>query len=271
MTGCGRIGAAGRFDHILIVPRQGARLAGSPGGQLGGDAMNVGSGTKAAGEGGAGARDRKVPSHEVTYARLRDMILYGHLAPGQPVTIQGLIQDLGAGMTPVREAIRRLTAEGALLPQGNRRVAVPPMTLSMLEQVAFARLTIEPKLAELAAAHVTPALIAGLEAADEEVNRAIGTGNIPAYLAANHAFHFALYEASDAPVLVDLVRSLWLRAGPSLRAVIGRYGRSAMPDRHSEALEAMRRGDAAALAQAVERDIQQGVDHVRQALSEVPG
>lgn len=235
--------------------------------------MNAGTGTKARAEGGAegAGRDRKVPSHEVTYARLRDMILYGHLAPGQPVTIQGLIQDLGAGMTPVREAIRRLTAEGALLPQGNRRVAVPPMTLSMLEQVAFARLTIEPKLAELAAAHVTPALIAGLEAADEQVNRAIGSGNIPAYLAANHAFHFALYEASDAPVLVDLVRSLWLRAGPSLRAVIGRYGRSAMPDRHSEALEAMRRGDAAALAQAVERDIQQGVDHVRQALSESPG
>lgn len=60
------------------------------------------------------ADTRKIPSHEVTYARLRDMILFGHLAPGQPVTIQGLIADLGAGMTPVREAIRRLTAEGAL-------------------------------------------------------------------------------------------------------------------------------------------------------------
>lgn len=37
------------------------------------------------------ADTRKIPSHEVTYARLRDMILFGHLAPGQPVTIQGLI------------------------------------------------------------------------------------------------------------------------------------------------------------------------------------
>ena len=55
---------------------------------------------------------RKVPSHELTYVRLRDMVLFGTLAPGQPVTIQGLISDLGAGMTPVREAIRRLTAEG---------------------------------------------------------------------------------------------------------------------------------------------------------------
>ena len=57
--------------------------------------------------------DRKIPTHEVTYGHLRDMVLTGGLAPGQAVTIQGLIHDLGAGMTPVREAIRRLTAEGA--------------------------------------------------------------------------------------------------------------------------------------------------------------
>jgi DNA-binding GntR family transcriptional regulator len=211
---------------------------------------------------------RKIPSHEVTYARLRDMILYGHLAPGAPVTIQGLIADLGAGMTPVREAIRRLTAEGALLPQGNRRVAVPQMSAEMLDQVAFARLAIEPNLAARAAGRLTPAQIDRLEAIDAKVNRAIETGNLPDYLAANHAFHFALYEAADAPVLLDLARSLWLRAGPSLRAVIDRFGRESAPDLHREALAAMRAGDAKALAAAIERDIQQGVDHVRQALSE---
>ena len=53
------------------------------------------------------ADSRKIPSHEVTYARLRDMILFGHLAPGAPVTIQGLIAELDAGMTPVREAVQR--------------------------------------------------------------------------------------------------------------------------------------------------------------------
>lgn len=214
------------------------------------------------------ADDRKIPSHEVTYARLRDMILYGHLAPGAPVTIQGLIGDLGAGMTPVREAIRRLTAEGALLPQGNRRVAVPQLSAEMLAQVAFARLAIEPKLAELAAGRLTAAQIDRLEAIDARVNRAIDDGNLPDYLAANHAFHFALYEAAEAPVLLDLARSLWLRAGPSLRAVMARYGRETAPDLHREALVAMRAGDARALAAAIERDIQQGVDHVRQALSE---
>ena len=214
------------------------------------------------------ADNRKIPSHEVTYARLRDMILFGHLAPGAPVTIQGLITDLGAGMTPVREAIRRLTAEGALLPQGNRRVAVPELSAELLDQVAFARLAIEPKLAELACARLTPAQIDRLTAIDAKVNRAIETSNLPDYLAANHAFHFALYQAAEAPVLLDLARSLWLRAGPSLRAVIARFGRESAPDLHREALAAMRAGDAAALADAIRRDIQQGVDHVRQALAE---
>lgn len=214
------------------------------------------------------AESRKIPSHEVTYARLRDMVLFGHLAPGQPVTIQGLIQGLGAGMTPVREAIRRLTAEGALLPQGNRRVAVPELSAEMLDQVAFARLAIEPRLAELAAARLTPAAIDRLEAIDAAVTRAIEEGNLPDYLAANHAFHFAIYEAAQAPVLLDLARSLWLRAGPSLRAVIDRYGREIGLDLHREALKAMRAGDAKGLARAIEQDIQQGVDHVRQALRE---
>lgn len=214
------------------------------------------------------ADSRKIPSHEVTYARLRDMILFGHLAPGAPVTIQGLIADLGAGMTPVREAIRRLMAEGALLPQGNRRVAVPQLSAELLEQVAFARLAIEPKLAELAAPKLTAERIDRLEAIDAAVTRAVEAGQLPDYLATNHAFHFALYEVAEAPVLLDLARSLWLRAGPSLRAVIARYGREVAPDLHREALAAMRAGDAKALASAIERDIQQGIDHVRQAMAE---
>ena len=210
---------------------------------------------------------RKIPTHEVTYAQLRDMILYGVLQPGQPVTIQGLIADLGAGMTPVREAIRRLAAEGALLPQGNRRVTVPRLTTALLDQVAFARLTIEPKLAELACAHVTPALMARLRAADAPIYDAIRAHDVTAYLSHNHAFHFALYEASQAPVLVDMARSLWLRFGPSLRVVVARDGVLALPDLHGAALTALATGDAAGLAAAMARDIAQGVDQVRLALA----
>lgn len=212
------------------------------------------------------AEARKIPTHEVTYSRLRDMVLFGALAPGQPVTIQGLIRDLDAGMTPVREAIRRLTAEGALVLQDNRRVSVPVMTTALLDQLAFARLTIEPKLAELAATRLTPDLVARLQTIDDAIEPAIHAGDIHGYLNQNHAFHFALYEAADAPVLLDMARSLWLRFGPSLRVVVARYGTSGLPDRHAQALAAMRAGDAVALAGAMEQDIADGVGLVRLAL-----
>lgn len=213
------------------------------------------------------AAPRKIPSHEVTYGRLRDMVLFGHLEPGQPVTIQGLIRDLDAGMTPVREAIRRLAAEGALLPQGNRRVSVPHLTAALVDQVAFARLKIEPELARLAMAAMSPALIGQLEAIDQDVDRAIQAEAVPDYLEANHRFHFALYEASGAPILVDIARSLWLRFGPSLRVVCADENVQLLPDQHCVALAAMRAGDGQALARAIERDIAQGLDQVRLALA----
>ena len=213
------------------------------------------------------AQDRKIPTHELTYARLRDMVLFGHLQPGQPVTIQGLVSDLDAGMTPVREAIRRLIAEGALTLQGNRRVLVPHLTPALLDQIAFARLTIEPRLAEIAAPRLNGAIIARLEALDKGVDQAIRAGDVPGYLSGNHRFHFTLYDCADAGVLMDIAQSLWLRFGPSLRVVCARFGTESLPDRHGEALAAMRAGDAMALGQAIRSDIAQGVDQVRAALA----
>ncbi|MBK5945160.1 GntR family transcriptional regulator [Rhodobacter veldkampii DSM 11550] len=209
---------------------------------------------------------RKIPTHELTYAALSDMVLFGHLAPGQPVTIQGLVRDLGAGMTPVREAIRRLSSQGALKPQGNRRVVVPRLGLADLDQLAFARLTIEPKLAELALPGLTPEAVAVLRALDGAVDAAIAAGDVPGYLEANHRFHFMLYSASGAQVLVDIARSLWLRFGPSLRVVCGAADTAALPDRHGEALAALETGDATALARAIGNDIAQGINQVRAAL-----
>jgi DNA-binding GntR family transcriptional regulator len=212
------------------------------------------------------ADSRKIPTHEVVYARLRDMILYGHLEPGTAITIQGLVADLEAGMTPVREAIRRLTAEGAIEPQGNRRVSVPRMTGPMLEQVAFARQTIEPKLAEMATANIGAKHIEALSAIDQRVNAAIKADDVTGYLEANHAFHFYLYEASEAPVLVDMARSMWLRFGPALRVVVESHGTPGLADHHALALKALRENNATAVAEALRSDIADGISLVRQAL-----
>jgi DNA-binding GntR family transcriptional regulator len=206
-----------------------------------------------------------LPEHETTYRRLRDLVLFGALAPGQKVTIQGLVADLGAGMTPVREAIRRLTAEGALAPLGNRRVEVPRLARAELDELALVRLAVEPELARRACARATPAAAAALAALDAQIDTAIAAGDVAGYLRGNHAFHFALYDLAAAPILRGIAQGLWLRTGPSLRVVI-EAGRQPGPDRHREALAALAAQDPEALAQAVAADIRQGIERIGAAV-----
>lgn len=208
---------------------------------------------------------RKIPNHEVTYQQIRDMILFGDLAPGQAVTIQGLASLMDAGVTPVREAIRRLTAEGALEFLGNRRVCVPELTRSQHEELEFARLNIEPELARISIKHMNNKDIEELIEIDKSLNETIYNGDVHGYLLQNHRFHFALYNHSNARILLDIANMLWLRVGPSLRVVCGRVGTYNLPDRHEQALDAMRGGDADGVANAIREDIRQGMDQIRQA------
>jgi len=212
------------------------------------------------------SRKIKLPEHEGVYQRIRDLILFGALVPGQAVTIQGLAELIGAGMTPVREAIRRLTAEGALEAGGNRRVSIPGITRDRLEEIAFARLSIEPRLAELAATSMSDACLSELLALDAKVDDAIHSGDIESYLEYNYRFHFCLYGQADAPILMKIATALWLQIGPSLRIVCGRYGTANLPDKHTEALTALRQGDVARTAEAIADDIRQGLGQVRLSL-----
>lgn len=217
---------------------------------------------------GAQALTAKTPAHQAVYTKLRDAVLFGDLAPGQPITIQGLTTMLDAGMTPVREAIRKLTAEGALVMQGNRRASVPVLDLNTLEQLEFMRLNLEPELAFRATSHISADDIATLTAIDNGLNHAISAGDISGYLRLNHAFHTALYAVAQAPILAQFAGALWLRFGPSLRVVCGRFGTSNLPDKHAELLEALTLGNADAARDAIAEDICQGMLQVRAALSE---
>jgi DNA-binding GntR family transcriptional regulator len=206
------------------------------------------------------------PAHQSVYEVLRARILFGDIPPGQQVTIQGLVTDLGAGMTPVREAIRRLTSEGALEMLGNRRICVPDLTASALEELEFVRQSIEPELARRATLKATDALVSDLEVQDSALNTAIEQGDITSYLMHNYQFHTLFYSAADAPILAATVDRIWLRFGPSLRVVCGRYGTLNLPDKHADLLFALRKGDADAAARAMTEDIAQGLAQIREAL-----
>lgn len=209
-----------------------------------------------------------LPAHETVYRALRELILFGELTPGSAVTIQGLVDTLGAGMTPVREAIRRLTAEGALVFQGNRRVCVPVLTQANLDELAYARAAIERQLVYLAAKNITAADIAILRSIDTALDQSIARGDVGAYLRRNYEFHKTLYDVAKAPILAHLADGLWLRFGPSLRVICGRLGTQSLVDQHKQAIQAMIANNPTAAADAMAADVGQGIDQVTQALKQ---
>lgn len=213
-----------------------------------------------------GGEDTKMPVHQLVYEEMRAMILFGILAPGQAVTIQGLTTELKAGMTPVREALRRLIAEGALTHQGNRRVSVPVLTPSCARELGFMRKTLEPELARLAATRLDAEQLKALAATDDALNDAIERGDISGYLTHNYRFHAQVNEAAQAPIIAATVDRLWLRFGPSLRVVCGRFGTSNLPDRHKDLLDAFDRRDPAAAEAAMLDDVAQGLQQIEIAL-----
>jgi len=216
--------------------------------------------------GGSEQDGTRLPAHELIYRQLRALVLFGDLAPGQPVTIQGLTVRLGAGMTPVREAIRRLISEGALEFQGNRRVSVPELSVDNISEIIIARQWLDPYLAECATHRATADDLTRLTALDDRLDAAIAGGDLRGYLERNYLFHKAIYDIAGAPILADLADGLWLRFGPSLRVVCGRFGTQNLPDEHKAALAAMRAGDADGAARAIREDVVQGMEQVRKAL-----
>lgn len=213
----------------------------------------------------AAARAKR-PAHQSVYEQLRNQILFGELAPGQAVTIQGIADQLNAGITPVREAIRRLISDGALSMRGNRRVSVPELTKPCIDDLDFMRKCLEPRLTRLAVKRMTPDTLRVLHHEDAALNSAIAQGNIKAYLTHNYRFHATLYAVAQAPIMTATVDRLWLRFGPSLRVVCGRYGTLNLPDKHADLLQALAVGDPKAAEMAIFEDVDQGMIQIRDAL-----
>lgn len=208
--------------------------------------------------------------HDQVYAAIRDALLTGRIPPGRGVSLRSLAAELGVSPMPVRDAVRRLVAEHALvINQANKRLSAPSLTAERLEQLAVARAWIEPELAARAAPCADAAFIGRLRQADEALNAAIVHGDVNAYMAANHAFHFGVYQAAGAEVLLAMAGGLWLQVGPFMRVVFDRLGTVNLTrDHHVDVMDALAAHDAQAAHTAMAADIAVGMNAMRAAVEE---
>jgi DNA-binding GntR family transcriptional regulator len=200
-------------------------------------------------------------AHSRAYAVLKEAVLAGHFRPGAVLTLRGLAKQLSICEMPVREALRRLTSEGAFEALPNRSARIPVLTRRELEQVLELRVELEGRAAALAARNITLVQIEHLRALQHAIDQSIAANDPRAFTALNMAFHFEIYRIADNATLVPLIQMLWLRMAPQVATTVPLItGRSAPHRRmgsenHERMLQAFQARDPAAAREAMHRDL----------------
>lgn len=198
-------------------------------------------------------------AHDRVYRRLRTRIMHGDIAPGTALTLRGIGKQYDVSMTPAREAVRRLVAEGALTLSQSGRVSTPELSNERIEELAALRALIEVELATRALPRAHLALIERLQTINGAVAEAVAHRDGVSYLRTNLEFHRTLYLRAQAPAMLAMAETVWLQMGPTMRALYGRLRRTEPPQYHRHIIAALRAGDEPGLRLAVRSDVTQGL------------
>jgi len=203
--------------------------------------------------------EASLPAHERVYRTLRARVMHGLLPPGAALTLRGIAAEFGVSMTPAREAVRRLVAEGALKLSPSGRVATPELTSERIEELAALRALLEPELASRALPRAHVALIERMQAINAVIDETIVKGDASGYVRSNLEFHRTLYLRAQAPAMLALLETVWLQSGPTMRMLYQRLQRRQATDNHRKIIAALKAGDEPGLRLAIRADATQGL------------
>jgi DNA-binding GntR family transcriptional regulator len=179
------------------------------------------------------------------------------IIPGQRLQQDEIAEELGISSTPVREALRRLEAEGLVTHQLHKGITVREARPDDVTEVYMLRSLLEGFATRLAAHHLTDEQISELSSLHDSMGVAEADSNPRELTAANSQWHMLIYEAAGSELLLQMVRRLWA-AFPwdTLWVITGRPNASLAE--HARILTALmaRDGDGAERAM---------IDHIKSA------
>lgn len=187
------------------------------------------------------------------YRMLERMIVTLELAPASVTTEGALIERIGLGRTPVREAIQRLAWEGLLEVRARAGLAVAPLHAADWVKIIDARRGVESVLARAAARHATRETAQRFHDAALSMRKAVISGNVFAFLQADKALDEAMAEASDNPFAALVAAPLQTHSRRFWYRYQADSGLAAAADRHMALIKAVLDGDGDAAAAESDR------------------
>ena len=210
--------------------------------------------------------------HERVYDRIRDAFASGMVVPGQRIVIREFARSFGTSMMPIRDALRRLEAENAVVATTGRNLAIPIMTANDYDELCLIRVSLEGLAASEAAKNMNEAQIEEASKYADLMENASDSRDIEGTMHFNRKFHFSVYAGANRPLLLRMIESLWLRVGPQLAFAIrhdihgGEVVRSPYHP-HRQALAALRARDFGSASLAIAYDISRAgrniIEHLR--------
>ena len=181
----------------------------------------------------------------MTLDAIRDGILHGSYAAGEPLRQDALADELGVSRFPIREALRQLEAEGLVTFSPHRGAIVSSLSLAEIEEVFDLRATIEPDLLRRALPHLTPFQLDQADDVLDSYAHALQTGDVAKWGELNWQFHATLYAPAERPITMGIVQRLHQQSDRYLRMQLAlTHGETRANDEHRAIAAAARAKDA---------------------------
>ena len=193
---------------------------------------------------------------EYVAAQLRRLIIEGRIAPGEPIDQSSLAEQLGVSRSPVRDAVRRLAAEGLLCINPHKQAYVPVLTRSDMAEIYRILAALEGLAAFLAVRKMRAQDLQTLHVLHRQME---GDLTPDEWVALNVRFHGTICDSADSPRLFSIIenlRALRQVASPYAREYITRAeNRKKALESHRKILEACENREPALAQQESERHL----------------
>jgi DNA-binding GntR family transcriptional regulator len=190
---------------------------------------------------------------------LRENIISGQYPRGSRLKQAEIAQELNLSITPVREALKMLEAEGYISRDSYKGAQVVPFDTEASGEILQLRLLLEARLVQGAIEKVSSKDIEELRQLAREFEENFANGDRPAARGVNYRFHRRLYDIADMPHTLHFVQNLWARYPFDLINAASDRGDQAVAE-HEEILDAFTARDTSKAMLAMRKHIESGWD-----------